>query len=60
MLEIEGMDLPKELKNSIIIGDIILRKYYTHFDFANNKVGFAPAAYMETQIEWFIYNLSIK
>jgi len=46
------MELPKALGNSIILGDIFLRKYYTHFDFANNRVGFAPAAHTETtQIE---------
>jgi len=51
MLGIQGMELPKALGNSIILGDIFLRKYYTHFDFANNRVGFAPAAHIETQIE---------
>ena len=45
------MEMLKALGNSIILSDFFLRKYYIHFDFANNKVGFAPAAYMETQIE---------
>lgn len=39
-----GMDVPEQLKNALILGDLFISTYYTHFDYANNRVGFAPAA----------------
>jgi len=39
-----AMDLPPQLANTFILGDSFLKKYYTHFDVANKRVGFAKAA----------------
>ena len=39
-----AMNMPPQLENTLILGDIFIRKYYTHFDFGNNRVGFALAA----------------
>jgi cathepsin D len=39
-----GMKVPPQLKNAIILGDLFIHVYYSHFDFANNRVGFALAA----------------
>jgi len=41
-LGIMGMDLP--IPNAWILGDTFMRTYYTHFDMAGNRVGFAKAA----------------
>jgi len=43
VLGIIGMDLPSALGNSFILGDAFIHKYYTHFDMANARVGFALA-----------------
>jgi cathepsin D len=43
MLGIQAMTLPAHLEGVVIMGDIFIRKYYTHFDYANNRVGFALA-----------------
>lgn len=32
------------LEGVIIMGDVFIRIYYSHFDYANNRVGFATAA----------------
>lgn len=43
---INGFDatvFPSELSNTLILGDLFIRKFYTHFDFANARVGFATA-----------------
>jgi len=36
-----AMDLPPQLEGTVILGDVFIRKYYTHFDYANKRVGFA-------------------
>lgn len=41
VLGLESMDTPEEL---FILGDVFIKTYYTHFDFGNSRVGFAPAA----------------
>jgi len=38
---VAGMDLPEPLW---ILGDVMMREYYTIFDFGNNRVGFADLA----------------
>jgi hypothetical protein len=45
MLGIEAADFPSDtpLKDVVIMGDVFIRKYYTHFDYGNNRVGFALA-----------------
>lgn len=37
------LELPPQLEKSLIVGDVFLRKYYTHYDYANRRVGFAEA-----------------
>ena len=44
LLGLEGMSLPEKFGNTLILGDIFIRAYYTHFDYSNNRVGFAKAA----------------
>jgi cathepsin D len=39
----EGMDMPSQLANTIILGDLFIKTYYTHFDMGNSRLGFAPA-----------------
>lgn len=41
MLGIQGADTPENL---FILGDVFIKKLYVHFDYANSRVGFAPAA----------------
>ena len=38
-----GLDMPPSLAKGFILGDSVIRKYYTHFDVGNNRVGFAKA-----------------
>lgn len=38
---IQGMDFPSQLENSMILGDVFMRKFYTLFDYTNKRVGFA-------------------
>ena len=39
----DGMDMPPELANTIILGDLFIKTYYTHFDMGNGRIGLAPA-----------------
>lgn len=41
---IMGLDLPPSLGEAFIIGDSFIKTFYTHFDVANSRVGFARAA----------------
>ncbi len=38
-----GLDLPPQLGEAFIVGDSFIKTYYTHFDVANERVGFARA-----------------
>ena len=38
-----GDDFPPELANTLILGDLFIRKFYTWFDFDNKQVSFATA-----------------
>lgn len=40
---IMGLDLPPSLGEAFIIGDSFIKTFYTHFDVANSRVGFARA-----------------
>lgn len=39
----DGITFPAELANTLILGDLFIRKFYTLFDFGNKQVGFATA-----------------
>ena len=39
----DGTTFPSQLANTLILGDLFIRKFYTLFDFANKQVGFATA-----------------
>lgn len=43
LLGIQGMDFPAQLEGAWIMGDVFMRKYYTHFDYGKSRVGFALA-----------------
>lgn len=47
LLGIMGMDTGKETPQWIL-GDVFMRKYYTVFDYGNERVGFAPARAINT------------
>ena len=51
ILGIVGAIFPPELKNTIILGDVFMRQYYTHFDYGNTRLGFAEAANITTEDE---------
>jgi len=41
LLGVMGTELPPSFGNAMILGDVFIRTYYTHFDYGNNQVGFA-------------------
>lgn len=43
VLGLIGMELPPQLRNAFILGDSFIKKYYTHFDLGNKRVGFSKA-----------------
>ncbi|EGR32788.1 hypothetical protein IMG5_070700, partial [Ichthyophthirius multifiliis] len=43
VLGLQGLDMPGPLAQAFILGDSFIHKYYTHFDQANKRVGFALA-----------------
>jgi cathepsin D len=43
-LGIMAMDLPPTWGDTVILGDTMIRTYYTLFDIDNNRIGFAQAA----------------
>jgi len=38
-----GMDMPDQLKDAVILGDVFLKTYYVHFDMTHKNVGIAKA-----------------
>jgi len=41
LLGIQGLDLPANFGNTLILGDVFIRRYYTHFNWEDQSVGFA-------------------
>lgn len=39
----DAMAMPPQLANTIILGDLFIKTFYTHFDMGNARLGFAPA-----------------
>ena len=37
----DSLELPSYMGNAIILGDLFIKTFYTHFDYGNNRVGFA-------------------
>eukprot|EP01017_Pseudomicrothorax_dubius_P042565 TRINITY_DN6971_c0_g1_i3.p2 TRINITY_DN6971_c0_g1~~TRINITY_DN6971_c0_g1_i3.p2 ORF type:complete len:208 (-),score=53.93 TRINITY_DN6971_c0_g1_i3:149-772(-) len=43
ILGIAGINLPSQLSNLIILGDVFIRNYYTHFDYGKSRLGLAAS-----------------
>jgi len=43
-LGVVGADFDEALQNTIILGEVFMRAYYTHFDYGNARLGFALSA----------------
>jgi len=56
ILAITGMDLPKPLW---ILGDVLMRDFYTIFDIGNAQIGFAPLSNWEDE-EGMVQNKTIE
>jgi len=40
-LGILPLELPEKFGNFIILGDVFIRGFYTHFDYGGHRIGFA-------------------
>jgi len=45
-----GLDLPSQLGEAFILGDSFIKTYYTHFDVAGERIGFARAIWFDSKI----------